>query len=1040
MKKLTTILALILIFAGAAGAQNPYFLSDPAPSPDGKTIVFCYEGDLWKLDRASGEALRMTAMQGYESAPHYSPDGLWLAFTGTQFGNPDVFVIPASGGEIKQITYHDASDEVEGWSWDSKEILFRSTRENSASVYRVPAEGGNPVRIFNHYFNVIHNLAIHPVSGEIFFNDTWESLRMTSRKRYRGQYDPDIQSYQPKTGEHKVYTEWDGKDMLTTIDQTGQVYFVSDQKTGQYTLFQLDQGKPVQLTNFKTSIYRPQVNAGGQIVVFEKDYQLWLYDVAAKKAAPVQVTIIRNTILPADQAYDVNGKISSFDISPDEKKIAFVSRGSLFVSDIKGKFVEQIKTGESFERVDEVHWLKDNKTLIFSKTWKGYYNWFTVSADLTGEVRQLTKDLRNNRALEMTDDRKTAAYLSGRDELRIMDLEDFKTTATIKDEFWGFQNGEIDFSPDGKWLLYTAKRDFENDVFAYELATKKSMNLTNTGISESSPMWGPEGKYLYLVTNRLNPSYPSGAGDVNLYKVALAQHDEAYRAAGFEELFSQDTTKKSKKDTLQPPIRINPDKIWERYTRIGPGFGSQGLYGIIKSKDKTTVLFGSNHNEGKWGLWKLETEPFETPKTEEITGLPGGASLLILKDKVWALSGGAVYGIDLGSKKATKIEIKYPFVQSMKEEFSQMFAQTWSNIEENFYHESLHDEDWSADRNYYEQFLPHLNTRDDFRRMMNDMLGELNSSHMGFTSGGPEEKGLLSYATLECGLEYTAIDPYKVSRVIPRGPADKDGIDILPGDRLIAVNGQEVSAQFPRDYYFYQPMREQEMELTFERSGKQVKVMIHPTSSCVVSGSYYEEWIDQNAARVKDLSKNTIAYAHMKNMGGGELNQFIMTMTRELPGKKGLILDLRYNTGGNVHDAVLRFLQQKTYLQWKAREGKLANQSNFAPSDYPIVLLINEQSLSDAEMTAAGFKALKLGTIIGTETYRWIIFTSGMGLVDGSFHRMPGWGCYTLDGKNLEQTGVQPDIYVPQTFTDRLNGVDHQIERAVQEILSGNGD
>jgi C-terminal processing protease CtpA/Prc len=135
---------------------------------------------------------------------------------------------------------------------------------------------------------------------------------------------------------------------------------------------------------------------------------------------------------------------------------------------------------------------------------------------------------------------------------------------------------------------------------------------------------------------------------------------------------------------------------------------------------------------------------------------------------------------------------------------------------------------------------------------------------------------------------------------------------------------------------------------------------------------------------------------------------------------------------------VLRFLQQKTYLNWKSRGGKLSNQSNFGPSDVPIVLLINEQSLSDAEMTSAGFKELGLGTIIGTETYRWIIFTSGMRLVDGSSHRMPGWGCYTLDGKNLEREGVKPDIYVKQSFVDRLEGRDPQIEKAVKHILESN--
>ena len=170
-------------------------------------------------------------------------------------------------------------------------------------------------------------------------------------------------------------------------------------------------------------------------------------------------------------------------------------------------------------------------------------------------------------------------------------------------------------------------------------------------------------------------------------------------------------------------------------------------------------------------------------------------------------------------------------------------------------------------------------------------------------------------------------------------------------------------------------------------------------------------------------------------MGTPELEKFIIDMTQELNNKDGLILDLRYNTGGNVHDEVLKFLQQRSYLKWNYREGKLTQQGNFTPSDKPIVLLINEQSLSDAEMTAQGFKALKLGKIIGNETYRWIIFTSGASLVDGSGIRLPSWGCYTLDGHDLEATGVAPDIKVINTFEDKINDRDPQLDRAI-EVLS----
>jgi len=210
---------------------------------------------------------------------------------------------------------------------------------------------------------------------------------------------------------------------------------------------------------------------------------------------------------------------------------------------------------------------------------------------------------------------------------------------------------------------------------------------------------------------------------------------------------------------------------------------------------------------------------------------------------------------------------------------------------------------------------------------------------------------------------------------------------------------------------------------------------VHPANYRRVSGLRYDEWQDKNQSYVDKKSKDKIAYVHMKNMTGGELTKFYHDLMSNEAYKEGLILDLRYNTGGNVHDAVLNFLQQKQYLNWKYREGKLTSQSNFNYGNKPIVLLINEQSLSDAEMTAAGFKELGMGTIVGTETYRWIIFTTSNGLVDGSSYRLPSWGCYTLDGKDLEINGVSPDVYVGKNFKERLENKTPQLDKAIDIIL-----
>ncbi len=379
--------------------------------------------------------------------------------------------------------------------------------------------------------------------------------------------------------------------------------------------------------------------------------------------------------------------------------------------------------------------------------------------------------------------------------------------------------------------------------------------------------------------------------------------------------------------------------------------------------------------------------------------------------------------------------MSYTFRRNLKDEFRQMYYEAWAGVEENFYSEDFHGANWQALRDSYAKYLPYLTDREDFRTLFNDMLGELNASHLGFYSNGDEEKVFYKNATMEPGILFDPQSPYRVGQGGKRSALDKTKKNILPHDLLTHVNGEAVDTTQNRDYYFTKPSRDKEMTLTFRRAGADTSyvVRVHPQSS--LSGNLYSEWQDWNQQYVDEKSKKRIAYVHMKDMGMGEYEAFVKDMTRDWYRKDALILDLRYNTGGNVHDLVLQFLSQKPYLQWKYRGGELTPQPNFGVAAKPIVLLMNEQSLSDAEMTATGFKALKLGKIIGTETYRWIIFTSGKGLVDGSFFRLPSWGCYTLDGKDIEKEGVSPDIYVKQTFVERLNEQDPQLDRAIAEIM-----
>lgn len=1034
MKKVS-ILLLALLALPVFAQSDVYFASTPALNPDGSEVIFAYDGDLWKVSSAGGTATRITAMDGEESYPRVSPDGNWIAFSSAQYGNTDIYVMPYGGGNIERLTYNSAADQMETWSWDSKTIYFRSGRYNSRAAYSIDRTGGTPKRLFDHYFNWPHNLAMHP-NGALYFNESWESSNQVARKRYKGAFNPDIKSYNMTSGEYKQHTNYLGKDMWTSIDKSGNVYFVSDENTGEYNLYQLDGTERIRLTRFKTSIKTPQVNANGGKVVFEKDYQLYLFDTSRKRSQKIAITTFQNSTLAQTQNFDTKNNVSAFDISSDEKKMAFVSRGELFISDISGKFIKQLNTNPK-ERVTEVKWLEDDQTLIYTQTVNGYTNLFSIDAS-TGEVeKQLTEDDQSNRNLEVNADKSHAVYLSGINEVRLINLETMKSETIANEELWGLYNPQPRFSPDGKYIAFTVKKDFEEDIFLYHIDTKTLTNYTQTGVTETSPFWGPDGKYLYFISNRIRPSYPFGLQDGRVYRIPLSRQETDFKSDKLAAVFDED---KKEKDTVIVSIDFDQN-IMRNLQRIGPNFGTQSNPYVIKSGNKTQVLYFSNHDENQRSLWMTTLEPFERNKTEKIAGSGrAGGNIIKVKKNYYVNNGGAISKLNVAGKKLTAIETSFTFRKSLRNEFDQMYYETWAGVEENFYNETFHGQNWEKLKGQYAKFLPHLKSRAELRVLLNDLLGELNSSHMGFRSGGREERSYYNTQSLNIGVLFSNDNPYQISKVIQEGPADFSEKNIQAGDILTSINGQLVDPKKNREFYLAQPSVDEEVTLGIQRGGQNLEVKVHPRNTGAMRVNLYDEWIAENQSRVDQKTNDRVAYVHMKNMGLGSLQQFLIEMTSEGYNREGLILDLRYNTGGNVHDEVLKFLAQKPYLKWKFREGKLTTQGNFGAGAKPTVLLINEQSLSDAEMTAQGFKELGLGTIIGTETYRWIIFTSGAGLVDGSFYRLPSWGCYTLDGKNLEKEGVKPDIAVGMDFADRVNGRDPQLDRAIQEVLKQLGN
>ena len=1041
MKRFILSLLTLSALSLAASAENIRFASRPSLSPDGQKIYFSYDGDIYSVPVTGGQATAVITMAGVQDSPLVSPDGKWLAFSSDIQGNQDVYVVPVGGGQAVQLTFHEAADVPVSWSPKSDWIYFESTRSGARkTTYKVAVGGGTPQLMFDGYFNTVVNMVENPKTGEFLFNESMESISFPTRKRYVGDHNPNIKCWNPKSKTYTELTDYIGKDQWPMVDRNGVIYYISDELNKESNIVKYVKGaKPQQLTSFDKSVQYPSIAFGGSAIVFLKDYQIHVLDPATGKVSVPEIQVASGSV-EVRRSF-AEQRPSDADVSPDGKKFALVIRGGLYISDPKVKYIQRLSTPAD-ERVGEVVWGDDSKTIYYTRTEKGWTNIYKIAADGSAAETPVFVSENNTKNLEMSPKRDKLAFIDGSRAVMILDTKTGTASKVAEAEFWSFQGYSMSFSFDDSYLAFEAMRMFEPDIFLYNLKDGSLRNFTNSAAGEQSPVFSPDGKYMFFLANLTTASFPRGARNT-LYKLPLRKYDTPFKSDTVDNLFKdkkdepgkgqpkKDHAKKDqpKKDTT---VVIDFKDIHDRLIAVVPD-GNQGRPYVYSSKDKDYLLY-SSMGSGAPGVFCLEiSDPEAKPK--QIKDLPGG-SFFSCKDALYCLGQGNIYKVEVGPGTASKTEVKKDVEVVLDDEFRQMFYETWAVLEQNYYDVNFHGADWPAVRDYYASLLPYVRTRSNLRTLLTDLLGELNSSHLGFSSSGAEEKMETRVRTYGTGIIFENTSPYTVAGILADSPADKWGIDIKKGDELVAVDGENVVKGVNREKYFSGAVAKDEMKLRFRRSGKEFDVKVHTTSASTLKTLAYKEWEDQRADMVTKKTGGKVGYIHMRAMGDGDLNSFLKKMQTEVFDKDGLILDLRYNNGGNVHKEVIDFLRGQAHFEWAYRDFPRTTHPNVAPAGMPIVVLVNEHSLSDAEVTSNGIKTLGIAKLVGTETYRWIIFTSSVRLLDGSTCRMPAWGCYSvIDGQDLENTGVKPDIYVKNTFKDRLEGKDPQLDAAIAEIL-----
>jgi tricorn protease len=563
--------------------------------------------------------------------------------------------------------------------------------------------------------------------------------------------------------------------------------------------------------------------------------------------------------------------------------------------------------------------------------------------------------------------------------------------------------------------------------------------MTNTAYDEGSPVWTPDGKALLFSSNRTGHSFPEFTGQWDLYRLYLQPQPVEFDEDDFDKLFAKDEppAKPEAKPAEKAPaaVSLKLEDVDRQTEVIVVTLGSEQDF-VYLPKDES-VLFVSAM-DGRSRLWRTSLKKKERGRYEpHPAGLENirGLQLDRKGEALYYLTAGRIGRLDLAAGKARPVTFETKIMVDKTADYEQMLAEVAYVLDLYYYDPAHHKADWTG---LYERFKPVLKQvreDQDFADYANLMIGELNSSHMGFnmprTVRIDEPSGHLGADwTFEGGKATLA-------RIIKDGPLYDRREAVAPGDELVSVDGEAFNPAV-NFWKFFNGKVDKRVKLVFRnpKTQKTAEVAVKPIIAGAENGLRLEEWIDGRKAAVKAQTGDQAAYVYMRAMGMGDLTRFLLELERDAVPRRGLILDLRYNNGGNVHDRVLEALMKPVYAKWRQRGLSETPQSTFGFADKPVVVITNEMTLSDGEMTTSGFKSLKRGLVVGNTTYGWLIFTTSAGLMNGGSFRLPWWGCYTLDGRDLETSGgVKPDVTVVNDLGHTLGGQDPQLDRAVAELL-----
>ena len=1078
MKKVLFAAIAALICSIAFSEETPRWLRQNAISPDGSTVAFVYQGDIWLVPSTGGNALQLTTNPAHDTEPVWSPDGKYVIFASYREGQKDLWAISTEGGRPKRLTDYGGAQMPYAVSKDGQ-ILFGAYYQELASSSAFPGAANLYSLDFAQALNADPEKLPQPrrvasvkvgtasinADGIILYEDilTPEDL---FRKHHTSSAARNIWKLQ--NGKYTKLTEFVGDDRFPVFAPDGiHYYYVSEQSenpvaindwAGDANVWKSDinGAAPVRITSFTGNPVRFLSISGNGILCYS-----WNGDLYTQKEGqePVKLAItIKKDKFQREHTYRVTTDgLNGFAASPNGKEVAVVSRGDVFVTPLELGDTRRITDTPEAER--GVAFGKDGRSIFYASERNG--EWAIYKRELPGKKDQLftfTTGTKEERITpegqvcfqpSVSPDGKWLAYLRNRTALVICSTSGGKEKVLIPEGVnYSYSDGDLEFewSPDSRYILSTyqgEQRMYNEDICLIDIESGEITDLTLSGYSDTNFKWAMGGKAMTWETDRAGyRSHGSWGAEGDIYIMFF--DDEAYlnftRGEDMEKIENllksdkqaakdkkkEDKEKKDSTDKKKPEkVKLELDGRFDRVVRLTRNSGFIGDYLLTPDGKKLyyTVQLEKNYDlvcaDRKTGDIKVVKKNF----TGRLVPSADGKSVFVV-----GRNGITKADPNNFSTKGVSFRGEYEYDPAKEREY--IFNHCWRQVREKWYVEDMHGVDWAAVGENYRQFLPYITDNWAFRELLSEMLGELNGSHTGGRYGGPA--GGVGHLGVIFDEDYSG-KGLKVKEFLPYSTLKKFAPKMKEGELILAVDGKAVEAGTPW-YRALARTNGKRIIITIKEDGKEKDIIVTPGGND--NEGYYQRWVRNNEKRVEELSGGRVGYVHVRGMNSASFREVYSKALGKYRTCDALIVDTRNNGGGWLHNDLATFLDGKLYTERRARGVYMA------PEPYdkwvkPSCVVVCESNYSDACGFPYCYRALGTGKIIGSPVPGTATSVWWEHQVDGSLiFGIPQIGSWSVaNGRYLENLQLEPDIVVYNDPESVARGEDKQLEAAVAEML-----